>query len=83
MAYDLTQIPFENLRRESVTIFDPPSGWRYGFPKELPLNLLDEFETDEEYDHHLKVWLREQGYPEFLMEVAVRYSRYWMEDKYV
>jgi hypothetical protein len=41
-----------------VTIIDPPSGWRYGFPKELTVREGQTF-----YD-----WLIEQGYPKQLMD---------------
>jgi hypothetical protein len=33
-------------------MIDPPSGWRFGFPKELPDNVKD-----------VMKWLVENGYP--------------------
>ncbi len=48
-----------------VTIVDPPSGWRYGFPAEL----------QDDYRQQLK----EAGYPETQIEFALKHSRYWME----
>jgi hypothetical protein len=36
---------------------DPPSGWKYGFPKEAPSNFR-EMESDD-----LTNWLVENGYP--------------------
>jgi hypothetical protein len=36
---------------------DPPSGWKYGFPKEAPKNL-----REMEW-HDLNNWLVENGYP--------------------
>lgn len=50
------------------TIVDPPSGWKYDFPKELKegVNYID--------------LLRESGYPEKDIELALKYSRYWVED---
>ena len=36
---------------------DPPSGWKYGFPKEAPSNLR------EMESHDLNNWLIEKGYP--------------------
>ena len=36
---------------------DPPRGWRYGFPKPMPLELKDN------YNGFLK-WLVKEGYPE-------------------
>ena len=50
-----------------IRIIDPPSGWRYGFPKEYTRK---ENETLEE-------WLLKEGYPEWLIPQALKYSRYW------
>ena len=55
-----------------VQMCDPPSGWRYGFPRVIDKQI----KTDEDF----KAWLRSYGYPEELMELAVNYSRYWYED---
>ena len=49
-------------------IADPPSGWKYGFPKELP--------DDKRYED----LLRQQGYPEKMMQLALDHSRFWYED---
>lgn len=46
-----------------VTMVDPPSGWRYGFPAPLK----------EDY----KQQLLDAGYPEKDIELALKYSRYW------
>lgn len=46
-----------------VTV-DPPEGWRYGFPKELP--------KGKDYAE----FLRESGYPEKDIELALKYSRW-------
>ena len=35
-------------------IIDPPSGWLYGFPKEIP----------DEKDLDINTWLVEHGYPQ-------------------
>ncbi len=53
----------------SKTIVDPPSGWMYGFPKELP--------ESKDYTE----LLREAGYPEKDMDLAMKYSRYWTMEK--
>ena len=37
-----------------ITIIDPPSGWKYGFPKPIP----------EDRKKDSMVWLVEQGYPQ-------------------
>ena len=36
-----------------IKIIDPPSGWRYGFPKPIPEDIKD-----------IKQWLIDNGYPE-------------------
>lgn len=50
------------------TMVDPPGGWRYGFPKEIP---KDQFVRTEE-------WLIEQGYPKWLIESFGGKFRYRM-----
>jgi hypothetical protein len=45
-----------------TTLVDPPSGWLYGFPAPLQ-------------DDYVKQ-LREAGYPEKDIDLALRYSRY-------
>jgi len=52
---------------------DPPSGWRYGFPKQLP----EDF-TEEGFD--LRLWLVDQGYPENDIDLALKHSRYGTEE---
>ena len=47
------------------TIVDPPTGWMFGFPKELP--------EGKDYGE----LLREAGYPASLMDLAMKHSRYW------
>ena len=39
-------------------MIDPPSGWKYGFPKVIP----------EERRKDTLVWLVEQGYPQHLID---------------
>lgn len=57
---------------------DPPSGWRFGFPKIMPSHIktindaveLDPIELDE--------WLVSEGYPLELVEEGMgRYCSYW------
>lgn len=52
------------------TMYDPPSGWQFGFPKPyLPLTPGEPIEDT----------LRRDGYPESLMSVA-RYTRFWKQE---
>jgi len=54
-----------------MMIIDPPSGWRYGFPKPI------DFEELKSNDKTLETWLVENGYPEEHVEFAVKHCRYW------
>lgn len=57
--------------REEVkkTFCDPPSGHKYGFPCEI--------KPGQNYED----LLREKGYPEKDMELALKYSRFWTEEE--
>jgi hypothetical protein len=50
-------------------IIDPPSGWKYGFPKPIP----------EDRRKDSLVWLVEQGYPQSEIDALGEhfYCRYW------
>ena len=58
-----------------VTMVDPPSGWRYGFPKIVPAEV-------REKGGSIIPWLVENGYPQ--REVAAHgdhfYCRYWEQE---
>jgi len=49
---------------------DPPSGWRYGFPKIW----------DPQQEPDIKVWLIESGYPESEVNAGLNYYRQWLVD---
>ncbi len=53
---------------DMALLVDPPSGWRYGFPKPY------------DKEKGLEQMLREAGYPEDDFPVALQYSRYWEEE---
>lgn len=54
-----------------MLIIDPPAGWRYGFPRPLPLEVNPELLDD---------WLLSMGYPKKLIDQGMsRYCRYWEE----
>jgi hypothetical protein len=57
-----------------VTMIDPPSGWKYGFPKAIP----KQFDTWEEQ----RAWLVSEGYPEKQIDSMgdYFYCRYWEEE---
>jgi hypothetical protein len=52
-----------------ATMIDPPSGWKYGFPKPVP--------EDRRYD--FIIWLVEQGYPQSEIDTLGEhfYCRFW------
>jgi hypothetical protein len=52
-----------------MRMIDPPSGWKYGFPKPIP--------DDRCYDS--LIWLVEEGYPKELIDELGEYffCRYW------
>ena len=58
-----------------ATIIDPPSGWKYGFPKPIPEDRIED----------VLVWLVEQGYPQSeidgLGEIFTNCCRYWEQDE--
>jgi len=43
-------------------MIDPPSGWRYGFPKATPAN-WDEMDWPSKVD-----WFEKEGYPRKMIE---------------
>ena len=55
-----------------VTVCDPPSGWKYGFPKVIPDNRKGD----------LVEWLVEEGYPRVEIESygAYFYCRFWEDE---
>ena len=58
-----------------VLMCDPPSGWKYGFPKPLPADLGK--------DESIVPWLLEQGYPQAEIDACGKhfYCRYWEADE--
>jgi hypothetical protein len=61
--------------KKIVTMCDPPSGWKYGFPKVIPEHARD---SSESYFD----WLVSEGYPQKLIDdLGDRFcSRYWNEE---
>lgn len=54
-----------------ITIIDPPSGWKYGFPRPYDIKV----------DQTLEEWLIENGYPQSLIDQGMtRHCRYWETD---
>ena len=57
------------------TMVDPPSGWKYGFPKPLP--------DDYPEDASVTPWLLSEGYPQSEIDAWGNhfYCRYWEVDE--
>lgn len=55
-----------------MRIIDPPSGWKYGFPKPIPNDVKD-----------VEKWLVENGYPQQEIDRLGEYfyCRYWERDE--
>jgi hypothetical protein len=43
------------------TMIDPPSGWRFGFPKEIPKKVIEE--------ENILNWLVDNGYPQSEIDI--------------
>jgi len=57
-----------------VLMCDPPSGWKYGFPKAIPPELSQ--------NESIIPWLLSEGYPQSELDKLGEafYCRYWEED---
>ena len=58
----------------ATRIVDPPSGWRYGFPKECPDDIWEDHEK-------FKQFLADSGYPKEDIEFASSYVRVWFKEE--
>ena len=58
-----------------VLMCDPPSGWKYGFPKPLPADLGE--------DESIFPWLLSEGYPQSEIDKLGKsfYCRYWEQEE--
>ena len=58
--------------KKSVKMIDPPSGWKYGFPKPIPEDVKDELK-----------WLVENGYPQEEIDSCGKHfwCRYWIGEE--
>lgn len=53
-------------------MIDPPEGWKFGFPKEIPETVNDD---------NIDQWFLEQGYPQTLIDQGMLdYCRMWIEE---
>ena len=78
-GWDEKDIVFAAAKQQNATkifgtqkLIDPPEGWKYGFPKKLPLG----FNVDDA--DSLKEWLVDNGYPAHLISDKIR-CRVWEE----
>ena len=56
-----------------VLMCDPPSGWKYGFPKPIPKDVVGD----------IRPWLLSEGYPQAEIDKLGEhfYCRYWEVDE--
>lgn len=54
------------------TIIDPPFGWKYGFPKVIPKQVIE--------NGTVKEWLIKEGYPKEEINGDSFYCRYWTKN---
>jgi hypothetical protein len=60
----------DNKETFQAVMIDPPSGWRYGFPKQAPATLREMTAWD------LNEWLVKNGYPQEEIDVWVDSGKY-------
>ena len=58
------------MKNKTQMMIDPPSGWRYGFPKAY----------DENKDGDLRAFLKSNGYPEKNIDFALENCRMFYEE---
>jgi hypothetical protein len=73
-TYKVFGIDIFRKEKVKVTMCDPPSGWKYGFPKAVP----KEFESAQEFHD----WLVSEGYPLKVIDDMGEnfYCRYWEQE---
>lgn len=59
------------VNMKSVRWADPPSGWKYGFPKKVPKDIAGDILN----------WIKEEGYPQSEIDACGEYFhiRFWDE----
>lgn len=63
------------MTTKTVVLCDPPSGWKYGFPREYDLVPSGNPET---HDDEVKAWFLSKGYPqEEIDQGMLKYCRWW------
>ena len=61
-------------------MFDPPSGWMYGFPVKLKtVSDFVDWEKEIPSKEKLAELLKEHGYPEKDIPFALKHSRYYTQ----
>lgn len=60
-------------------IVDPPSGWKYGFPKAL-VEVPDNWDFSQPFPaFDYEGVLKDAGYPKKDIKMALNNSRYWVD----
>lgn len=59
-----------------VTMVDPPHGWKYGFPKAVPQEIM---QLDQS---KFREWIINEGYPEVMVgKGLLEHCRWWVEEE--
>lgn len=61
-------------QKKSQLVFDPPEGWKYGFPKLIPSGYLGN-------ESLMRIWLQSNGYPSDKIDFALKHYRIWKSRK--
>ena len=56
-----------------IRMCDPPEGWKYGFPMEIP----DDVGNGSSFFN----WLISEGYPEKNIETRAKHCRFWYKEE--
>lgn len=69
-----------------ITVCDPPSGWKYGFPRTIPQNVLEAIEQERRESNNTRnafiEWLLKCGYPQQIIDLHGDhfFCRFWEEE---
>ena len=72
--------------KEYSLMIDPPGGWRYGFPTDIATRefesvpVFKDFPREDWNERAYTDLLLAKGYPASQVDLAMKYSRFWIEE---
>jgi hypothetical protein len=62
------------MAKKTITMYDPPNGWKYGFPKPIPEDIRKSGKVLD--------WIVSQGYPKAEIDAFGNHfcGRYWEQE---